>query len=175
MLSVGRVKQRVKVLLEYFAIEYVKAYKTALVLYLRDQKNGKAATISRPDFRLLLGQIEAKNPRIEGEVYVGEGLKDKKHWKMGKNYVVTETTIDEKEKKTDEGAGAVAPASPNPEGGAPAEASSSAGPDVGNAEGGSNDKGDTRVWLDDSCTEVCMNATCGSKFGFFNRRRHCRQ
>jgi hypothetical protein len=31
----------------------------------------------------------AKNPRIEGTVFVGEGLKQKVHWSMGKNYVVT--------------------------------------------------------------------------------------
>jgi len=32
----------------------------------------------------------------------------------------------------------------------------------------------TKLWLDDSLSNVCMNASCSSEFTFLNRRAHCR-
>lgn len=176
--SVNRCRSRVQELLAYFTKEYLKAYKIALVASIRESKNGGAAENSdedvsidcRPDFLLLLDpdHMPQPNVRIEGEVYVGEGLKTKQKWVMARNYIVTTTDI----KDSKDGKGAESPASP-----------SSAGP-VAPAEGDNvpgqrrdstvPDAADARIWLDNDATDVCMNPACGTGFSLFNTKRHCR-
>jgi len=163
MVDMKRIKHRLGEFVAYFGKEYLKAYKTALVLYIRAQKQGNAAEVP-PDWHLMLDPSRlARNPRIEGDVYIGEGLKKKVHWVMGKNYVVTETPIAEEEQK--DGGAAAAGSPPN----------SPKSPDGSASSGSEVEKGDPRVWLDDACTEVCMNSQCGAQFGLLKRRTHCRQ
>jgi len=167
MVNMKRIKHRLGEFVAYFGKQYLKAYKTALVLHIRAKKQGNAAD-EQPDWHLMLDPNRlARNPRIEGDVFIGEGLKKKVHWVMGKNYVVTETPIAEEEQKD----GAVAPASPD--GASPPNSPKS--PDGSATSGEGAAKGDPRVWLDDSCSEVCMNPQCGVKFGLLKRRTHCRQ
>jgi len=154
---VARVRARVQELLQYFSVEYIKAYKTALVLSVRDAKNGDASSVDeqRPEFQLLLDakRLPQPHPRLEGDVWVGSSMKDKQHWSMAKNYVVSVTDVKCGKEETPQsptsptGAGGVLPGS---------------------------DASDTRVWLDDDCTDVCMNPACGEKFSLFSTKRHCR-
>jgi hypothetical protein len=172
MVSTGRIKDRLKHLLAYYAVEYVKAYKTALVLSIRDQKNNAKAKFDQPEWVLMLDNSHTrKNPQIEGEVYVGEGFKKKVWWSMAKNYVVTETQIKEKKEEAKEG-GADAPASPSAASSSSPKGAMSPASDSDAVASGTEP--DLRVWLDDSCAESCMNPSCGEKFGLLKRRTHCR-
>jgi hypothetical protein len=168
MVSTARIKARLKVLLEVFGKNYVKAYKSALILSIRDSKNPKAD--AQPDWQLLMdADLVAKNPRIEGDVYIGEGFKTKKRWTMAKNYIVRETPVEEK--KGEEGKdGAVAP-DVTSDGEEPASPRGDGSSSSGEAQ---NKEVDQRIWLDDACSDVCMNPACGEKFGLLKRRTHCR-
>lgn len=168
MVSISRVRVRVQELLKYFAIEYVKAYKTALVLQLRDAKVGAPPKVGRPDFQLLIDnqRLPSPNPRIEGEVWLGDNMKDRQKWAMARNWVVTATDI--KEKKDDKAAAAADPASPASPSGAGGAAVSS------RRDSSIPDEADARIWLDDEATDTCMNPACGDKFSMFSTKRHCR-
>jgi len=169
MVNTGAIKARLKELTGHFTKEYVKAYKTALILDIRRRVNNKGGDDSQqsdamPEWQLMLQDTSnlLKHPQIEGVVYVGDGLKKKVHWSMGKNFVVTEKPVEEeKEEKKD---GGVAPAE-GAEGAAAAASSSS---------GDEKKEVDMRVWLDNACTKVCMNPACGVQFGLLKRRSHCR-
>jgi hypothetical protein len=186
MVSTARIKERMKTLLAYFSVEYVKAYKTALVLSIRDKKNGAKPKIDKPDWRLMLDNDRlVRNPIIEGEVYIGDGFKQKVKWSMAKNYVVTQTLIPEakggKEGPQSPTSGSVAPASPSSPPTSPTSTTRSGGEEGASSASAATSSGDSeetaaveRVWLDDSCSPVCMNPECGKKFGLLTRRSHCR-
>jgi hypothetical protein len=168
-----RVKERMKELLPYFAIEYTKAYKTALVLACRDKKNGvrgKAGEVAEPTYHLMLPNDRLiKNPQIEGLVWVGDDLKKKVKWTMDKKYIITEKLVKE-EKGAD---GAASPQSPGSSPGSPASPGSPGSPEAKDDDAPKEEE-DLRVWLDDSCSTTCMNPSCGDKFGLLNRKSHCR-
>jgi hypothetical protein len=170
MVSISAVRIRVQELLKYFAIEYVKAYKTALVLQLRDAKVGAPPKVGRPEFQLLIdnSRLPAPNPRIEGEVWVGDTMKEKQKWSMARNWLVTTTAIKEEKKKDDKAAAGAG----GPEG-SPASPSSPAAAG-GRRDSSVPDSEDARIWLDDDATNTCMNPACGAEFSLFSTKRHCR-
>jgi len=168
-----RVKERMKELLPYFAVEYAKAYKTALVLACRDKKNGargRPGEYPEPNYHLMLPNDRLiKNPQIEGIVWVGDDLKKKVKWSMNKKYIIEEKIV--KEEKGEKAAdGASPPGSPQSPPGSPMSPGSPAAAEDDEPK----PEEDLRVWLDDSCTTVCMNQECGEKFSLLNRKSHCR-
>jgi len=86
-------------------------------------------------------------------------MKDKQKWSMGKNYVVSVTDLKTASAPAES---PQSPTSPNGAGGS--------GPSIV----AGSDAADTRVWLDDDATDVCMNPACGDKFSLFSTKRHCR-
>jgi hypothetical protein len=88
MVDTKRIKERTKELLATFCKEYMKAYKTALVLSIRDAKNAKA--VEGPGWELMLDQSSLlRDKQIEGHVFIGEEFKTEVHWSMARNFVVT--------------------------------------------------------------------------------------
>ena len=160
MVNIGAVKTRVGDLLTYFSKEYVKAYKSALVESLRNKANGVEGgeeEAGRPEFTLPLldeNRLPVPLPRVEGVVSFGADLKEVRHWSMDKKFIVTQTEI--KKEKGAAASSAAGPASPT----------SPMSPTPAGAVAGDG-QADQRIcsWLDDSCTEVCMNPACGEKFG----------
>ena len=163
MVNIGAVKTRVSDLLTYFSKEYVKAYKSALVESLRNKANGIEGgedEAGRPEFTLPLldeNRLPVPLPRVEGVVSYGTDLKEVRHWSMDKKFIVTQTEIKKEKGAAASSSSAAGPASPT-------SPMSPMSPTPAGAVAGDG-QADQRIWLDDSCTEVCMNPACGEKFG----------
>ena len=183
--------------MKYFGIQYLKAYKKAVVEDLRNKAQPEDASIDRPKFTLLLGPKALPQPktRLSSQVWVGS---ERKLWVMGADYTVHESEMLPPAKG--KGAPATSPkagetsaspaASPTSEsrsidGGASSPTSVARTLDgnplspLGDSRflsGSASGPGaglDARTWLPDSATTVCMNDACGAKFGS-NTKRHCR-